>query len=159
MPKGNSRQIPGLSLAFSPQKENITEFSGKWGFFKLKSYTILIMQPWQILWTVMPPFTPCQKKPLSFHMKISVSFKHLFEWANALPQTETLALARTTYEDIYSTWACICFSLTPIIIQAYFKTCLCLLSSVVITCQNKKRHMLNINSMFLLFFFHFLPPK
>lgn len=36
MPKGNTRQISGLCLAFSPQKENITEFSGKWGFFKVK---------------------------------------------------------------------------------------------------------------------------
>lgn len=117
------------------------------------------MQPRQILWTVMSPFTPCQKKPLSFHMKISVSFKHLFEWANALPQTETPTLGRITYEDIYSTWACICFSLTPIIIQVYFKICHCLLSSVVITCQNKNGHRLNISSMFWLFFFSLFAPK
>lgn len=117
------------------------------------------MQWWQILWTAMPPFTPCQKKPLSFHMKISVSFKHLFKWANALALTETQTLGRITYEDIYSTWSCICFSLTPIIIQAYFKTCHCLLSSVVITCQNKNRHILNISSMFLLFFFFTFCPQ
>jgi len=54
------------------------------------------MQPQQILCTAMPPFAPCQKQPLAFHMKISVSFEHFLERANALPLTDTLTPGRIT---------------------------------------------------------------